>query len=209
MLSALLAASVLAARDLDVADFFPLNPGDQWTYREQVGGLAMMIEEETGDARDVVGLQATPIVSEVKGTGSRAERKESVFYRIDDNAVFVVAFKQEQALAEPYPIVRWDGGTTTWEFKGTAMYFGVPADMEMKGRTVFKEDVEVMGSKVDALEVTLETTLYADFDSEIKSKSVSLYARNVGLVEMTSEEQIGDSRAEKRVRKLVAYSPAS
>lgn len=208
MLSALLAASVLATQELDVADFFPLNPGDQWTYREQVGGLAMRVEEETGEAQDVVGIEATPIVGELMGTGSRAERKEAVFYRVEDNTVYVVAFKRNQALAEPYPIIKWDDGPTNWEFKGTAMYFGVPAEMEMRGRAVYKEDVEVMGSKIDAIEVTLETTLYADFGSEIKSKSVSLYGRNVGLVEMTSEEQIGDSEAEKRVRKLVAFSPA-
>jgi len=197
MFTALVLASVPKA--VDVADYFPLKSGVTWTYEVSGAGTSTRYVDSTGNVQAIQGKDATPIVSKVNG-----KVDGSTFYRIDGDTVYVVAFDQNHPLGTPYPILKLGTGRNDWTFDGETQWLGQSAPLSMKGRVKKVGQRDVLGTKREAIEVTIDAVIGAKDQPNLKSNQVSLYARGVGLVELKDTMTVKDFK-QVTLKKLVAF----
>lgn len=181
----------------EVEEFFPLDTGRTWTYSDNgtLGGMdRASAPQKVGDA------PATPIVTVIDG-----KVDGSTFYRIEGDQVLVVAFEQNKPLEAPYPILQLGKGKNTWNYAGATQWLGGPAPMTIKGSTKRAGSREVAGVKRDVIEVTLEAVIGEESGVNVKSRQVSIYARGVGLIELTDRTTMKKTTTERK-RKLISFT---
>lgn len=199
MILAVLASTVLAAPASEAAAFFPLVPGTKWHY-EEVGGGARIYVDEVGEAVDVDGHPAFPVVS------TQGNQKDSVFYRIDADSANIVAYDAKQPLASPRPVLKVGSGRMRWTYTGETPFFRSPVVLRMTGESTRKGTREVLGNRVDVLEVKLDAKMEADAGTTIEVVQVAIYGRGIGLIEMTETGKVG-TNSSRRTLKLIKFEP--
>jgi hypothetical protein len=194
----------------DVSDFFPLHPGDVYTFHESGAGLQDDFVDTVGEPMDIAGAQAFPISTKT----DQESGSETTYYRIFENKVIIVAFDPKAPLKEPYSIIQLNDRGQKWNYIGATTLMGVEAALKMEGRSKMIGQREVLGSKVDVLEVVLDATVVDTQASEhmnqpvgLKTKQTALYARGIGLYEMKEEAQLGKQKS-TRIRTLTKYKKA-
>ncbi|MBS1713160.1 MAG: hypothetical protein JST30_02360 [Armatimonadetes bacterium] len=198
MLSAVLLATLKG--QTDASDYFPLTKGVSWTYEVSGSGTSTRYVDSVGNTQTIDGQDATPIVSKV---GAKVDG--STFYRVTADTVYVVAFEQNKPLGSPYPILKFGSGSNDWTFDGETQWLGTSAPLSMKGRVKKIGQRDVLGTKRDAIEVTIDAIIGAKDQPNLKSSQVYVYARGIGLVEMKDTMKVKDVK-QVTVKKLVAYS---
>lgn len=195
-MTALVAMAVLSP---NIAEFFPLNPGDTWEYLvEGVGGTIRMTsrvkeEVEVGDST------AFPVETLLQGrvTGT-------TYYRVKDNSVYVVAFDIKRPLFDARRMLTVDSKTVKWDYQFTEDLLPVDVKNEatLRGRRkVLDRDVEVLELKVDAV-------LGDPRGANERMTQVFLYGRGIGMFEMTEERKVARNTF-KRKMKLAKFTPAA
>lgn len=203
MTSILLAFSLLSSpRPADfVADFFPLNPGDKYTYIETAGSAAYKVTDTVGDIVKIKEEEAIPV-----GTKSGATDNGSTFYRIVDDTVYVIAYDAKTPLEEAIPVMKIGDREVKWDFAGmTSVLDDKNTAMIIKGSSHKAGQKQVLGQKRDIYEVTLDIQVGAE-KGGFKSKQVAEYARGIGLV-MMKETSIINKKKTERTRTLSEYKP--
>lgn len=194
-----LALGLALQKPAPAADFFPLRKGEEFTYQEEGRVGALTVVDVVGEEIEIDGKPATPIFTSVQGSNP-----EAAYYRIEGDSVYVVGFSLAQPLQTPYTIVKLPSGrSSTWSFSGETQFINDPVDLWMKGSSRMVGTRDVLGTKREILEVTLEATVGSQKDG-IRTKQIALYARGLGLVEMKEIGEIGKQKSE-RVRKLVKH----
>jgi hypothetical protein len=199
MILAALAATLLSASASEAAAFFPLVPGTKWHY-EEIGGGARIYVDEVGAAVEVDGRPAFPVVS------SQGAQKESVFYRVESDSVNIVAYEQKDPLPSPRPVLKVGSGRTRWTYVGETPLFRSPVVLRMTGESNRRGTREVLGQRVDVLEVKLDAKMEADAGTTIEVVQVAIYGRGIGLIEMTETGKVG-ANSSRRTLKLIKFEP--
>lgn len=183
-----------------VADsYFPLNTGDRYVYEEDYSGRKDTFVDTVGDPVMIGDISATPVTTK-RGTSFQ----ESVFYANDKDRTLVVAFDKDNPLESPYTILKVGDDPQTWSYIGETKLFEEKVDLVIQGKSKMLGKRKVMDEEVQCLEVTLEATVAPGDVTSIKTTQVAIYGLGIGLVEMTSTEEMG-RRKSTRKRTLIAY----
>jgi hypothetical protein len=217
---ALVAAIVLSpafAPPANVSDFFPLVAGSTWRYEESSGKQIMGMTEDKCEPKATVERLETDkeskkeIVVEAKqaipiASYSDGKKIDTVFYEIRDDVVYLVAFGPKGLLKDPYPVLKFGSGSNKWDYSGSTVFMGRDTQLVMKGSSKKSGVRDVLGDRLETVEVTLEVVLMPGTSIPIKKSQVAIYAKGVGLVEMR-ETTIVNKNKRVATRKLVSYSP--
>jgi hypothetical protein len=200
MVTALVALCALAPVE-GIADYFPLNPGDQWIYTEESDAITAITMDTVGEMVEIEGKQSYPVIT------SRDDKElDRVYYRVLEGTVEIVAFDKAKPLLAPYAVLKSPDLATKWSYKGETYMQGSPADLKMEGRVKRAGTVEFEGRKLDALQVTLEATILEEFGTKVTVTQVATYGKGVGLIKMESTSKL-PKKTVKSVRRLTAYKP--
>ncbi len=201
MVSALFTLLVAPAALEGVADFFPLNPGDEWQYVEEAELMSARSVDRVGEAVEIGGIKVFPVI-----TLTDDKEIDRVFYKVGEGSVSVVAFNKEKPLLAPYPIIKSPDLGEKWKHQGETYIQGALADLKLEGRVKRLSSVEFDGKKVEGLEVRLEATVLEEFGTKITFTQVATYGKGIGLIKMESTSKL-PKKTIKSTRRLVAYTP--
>jgi hypothetical protein len=181
ILAALLAMPVIG---YTAADFFPLPEGRRATYEEK--SLTFSV------TTDVIGKTVTINHMEAVQVTTLQNSKEIsfAFYKVDNDAVWLVAYSKENPLPTPMPIFKIGEKKTTWEYAGITGIKEGAEGMHLKGESQLKPARDVLGQKVECLEVKITATVGGGASREIVEQ-VATYGKGIGLVELTSKTRVG------------------
>ncbi|MDR3688853.1 MAG: hypothetical protein P4L46_05700 [Fimbriimonas sp.] len=183
-------------------DYFPLKPGTVYTYEQK--GKDVQMSKIVGTPLDMGGVAVTPVTDRQIGGGGT-----TTYYRIDPDQVLIVAYDIKHPLPTPMPLFKLGTGKLTWDFAGSTKT-GVEGE-----RLLARGDVhpigkrEVLGKKVDAIEVRIQAQVGIGMSAEIFDQK-AIYAKGFGLVEWTSKMTLGNNRkkADQSAYKLVDMQEA-
>jgi hypothetical protein len=194
-----LAAAVVSSGSaaLTAADFFPLNPGDEYTYIDDAGRQKWTIIDRVAGPVKVGDREAFRVDSYLGG-----KVFGSSFYVQDAKEVVVAAYEADKPLPVPLPIFKLPGGTNSWEFEGPTTMITMEVNTRLQGSVKNIKPVKVLGKDREALEVKLVV-----FDGTVQTEQTSIYAKGIGLVEMKEVTQMNKTK-QQRVRRLISYRPA-
>ncbi len=201
MVSALLTLLIAPTALEGVADYFPLNPGDEWQYMEEAEHMSARSVDRVGEAVEIGGIKVFPVITLVDD-----KEIDRVFYKVGEGSVSVVAFNKEKPLLSPYPIIKSPDLGEKWKHQGETYIQGALADLKLDGRVKKLSSVEFDGRKVEGLEVRLEATVLEEFGTKITFTQVATYGKGIGLIKMESTSKL-PKKTIKSTRRLVAYTP--
>lgn len=192
-----LAMIVLAAPD--IAEFFPLVPGSKWEYSTEGSSGAMRVTNRVQPKRPVGEQDAFPVQMIIQG-----QVVGTTYYTIKDNSVFVVAFDIKRPLVEPRRMLSVDEKPVKWDYQTVEdlMPVNVVSEATLRGKR------KVLDKEVEVLELKVEAVLGDPKDVHEKLIQTFIYARGIGMVEMTEERKVNKNTF-KRKMKLAQYTPGT
>ncbi len=188
-MTSLIALCLLAP---SASDYFPLQPGTRWHYREEGSGAELVDSVEA--AVEIRGFKATPILS---------EGKFSTYFVVDGDTVYRVASDPKYPLEPPMPVLKVGERKMEWTYDS----FNSSPPIRMKCTSEPKGQRDVLGKKVAVIEVRTDAT-FGDPKRGMKSRQVALYGEGLGLVHLTEELTLGKEN-HKRSMELVKFEPAA
>lgn len=182
-----------------VEDYFPTKPGTKWTYEQSVGKYSSIYVDEVLPPTDIQGKPAITI-----GTHDEDGVIQRRYYSIVGNTVNLLGYDPKKPLKDPHPILKFDTNKSEWQFSGLTPFLNDPVPIRMKGTCVSKGRKNVLGDQLDCIEVVLDADIEGVPGKVLKMKQIAIYAKGVGLVEMDSEEKIGNN-VKKFKAKLIRF----
>lgn len=201
MIAALVACSLALAPAAE--EFFPLVPGTKWHYQITGQGGGYTSRDSVGSPAEFGGKTAIPIES---STGS------PTYYRVEGDTVYLVGYSPKRPLETPIPILKITDRAEKWDYYGVTDFMGAAAPLTMKARSQKGRKRKILGKEVETWESSYEGTLShrpPDVDgpgTNTVVKQSAVYARGIGLVEMTNEGKVGKSSSKYTMR-LVQFEP--
>ncbi|MEZ0327859.1 MAG: hypothetical protein ACAH95_18335 [Fimbriimonas sp.] len=196
----LLAAICATSIGLTAGDFFPLTEGRKSTYEEK--SLTYSVTTDVVGKEEEIGRQKGIHVTTYQG----AKDISHAFYRVDTDAVYLLAYAKENPLPTPMPLFKLGTKKTTWEFGGITGVKDGSEGMQIKGESELKGLKEVLGEKVEVLQVKITAEVGSGASKEIVEQQAT-YAKGIGLVELTSKTRIGKRSAESSLKLVKVESP--
>lgn len=200
MITLLIAATLASST---AAEFFPLAPGTRWHYEERVARMATMHVDEVLAPVEIEGRTATPIASSLNG-----HVYETLYYRVEGDTVFLVAYEPKKLLEMPIPILKVGSGRLKWEYVGQTELANEPANLSMKCESSPKGERTVLDlvGRRETIELKVDAAVGGSAATGIQNKQTAVYAKGIGLVEMHGEGKVGPTTT-KFERKLVKFEP--
>ena len=197
MIAALLVGYCAA---LDVADFFPTRAGTQWTYETISNGPKMVSVTTAGEPVDVGDQPAFPFKTTVGGSLA-----EIMHYRTSADTVYVVAYKATQVLDEPRPILKLGEKGTKWEVDTNED--GLP--LSLKNESALRGRRKILDQDVDVIELKVDAVLGDKNSMAMEFKQTAIYARGIGLAELTEERKVSKKVYKRKVRLTKYVTPSA
>lgn len=185
-----------------IAEYFPLNVGDTWSYTDKNDSITARTVDTVGEPIEIGGLPAFPVISSQDG-----KEYDRAYYRVSEGTVEVVSFIKDKPLLAPYPVLQSPELGGKWSHTGETYMQGEPADLKLEGSVRRVAAVEFQGKKYEALEVRLEGTILEEFGTKVTFTQVATYGKGVGLIKFESTTRL-PKRTVKGSRTLTAYKPA-
>lgn len=184
-------------------DWFPLQPGNKWTYREEGRFLQNSFVDEVLEPVSIGEVKAFPVTTSQDG-----KVIETVYYQETPDVIFIVAYDPKKPLKDPRPLFKASSKKETWDYVGLTPFLRDFVPLKLKGESSPKGKRTVLGREAELLEVKFDAQLGATSNDVVLSKQVALYAKGIGLVEMTARTTVGRQTDEVKL-KLVDFKPAN
>lgn len=201
MILGLTLSLALQTRSISVEEFFPMKPGTVWRFEEKSGRSRFEVVEIANPVMRVGEVEATPIETRIQG-----QLAETLYYRIQDNRVLMVAIDPRKPFEPPYPVVV--GANTdraTWNFETTTNYTPEPSPHRLQGEAKLGRSARVLGQSVETLEVKLTGTIGVDGPGQVRTERIARYGKGIGLIEAKDTTVMG-SQKQVRERKLIGFT---
>lgn len=189
-----LAASVAIASE--IAAFFPTAAGTSWTFETEAEGTKVTSKMTAGSPITVGDAEAVPFVTKVL-----SQTVETIFYRVTEDSVLVVAYDPKAPFASPRPVLKYAEKGAVWTIETEEQ--GMP--LKMSCTTAKRRSRKVLDQTVETLELKVDAVLGAG-DLTMEMKQTAVYGRGVGLVEIQEERKVGKTKHKRSIR-LVQYEP--
>ncbi len=196
----LLAALCATAVGLTAGDFFPLTEGRKLTYEEK--SVTYSVTTDVVGKEEAIGTQRGVHVTTFQNTKAVGH----AFYRVDPDAVYLLAYAKENPLPTPMPLFKLGTKKTTWEFGGVTGIKEGSEGMKLKGESELKGLKDVLGLKVEVLEVKISAEVGVGASREIVEQHAT-YAKGIGLVELTSKTTVGKRSADSSLKLVKVENP--
>lgn len=226
MISSLLFFAQTSIQSDPIHEFISFKPGTEWVYQDEIkeGRLSYKSKfTETAQESIVLdGLTVYPIESKDGNS-----RKDIINYVAEGETLDVYMPKivipktdtSEEKIIEPsrYTVFTVTNKTTSWNYFGKTPYNGDRIDMTMEATAKNIGMKDVLGQKVECIEVKLNTevNIFAETGfvprsgKGMLSEQTAIYARGIGLVELKEKRKL-DKQTGELTRKLISYnSPKS
>lgn len=183
------------ATEVLAGDFFNITPGVKRTYTEKgPDGELTTIDEALQPVKFGDG-----VVTPISTTAASGKPLGMSYYRITKTGVYQLATQLDKPFKEPVPMLELNKGVGSWK---VMLQIGSDERLEVyrisgEARLIGVKDV--LGQKVDACEV--KTTIEIGGGSAVeRTTQRAVYARGIGLVEMTSVAMLGKQKAERTLK---------
>ncbi len=189
MISALilgLALQTASPTTESAADYFPVKPGTVRTY-EQKGGAGQLVNV-VGSPLDMGGVTVAQITERQGGRPGI-----TTYYRVDSDQVCIVAYDPKHPLPVPMPVLKLNDGKASWDFVGKTKTGPEGERMLAHGDARSAGKREVLGRKVDVIEVKILAHIGVGL-SGMAYEQKAVYAKGIGLVELTTKMTLGKSK---------------
>ena len=134
-----------------------------------------------------------------------ASKVATTYYRVDSDLVTVIAYDIKHPLSPAMTLFRISGNGATWEYSGKTKVGPDGERLLAKGESKSVGLREVLGKKVESIEVKTITLMGVGMSS-LKFESKAIYARGFGLVEWTEKRTLGNSKkSASATYKIVSY----
>ncbi|MFN3729777.1 MAG: hypothetical protein ACK4XJ_08720 [Fimbriimonadaceae bacterium] len=193
-----LAAALLCAPP-PALEYFPLTVGTKWTYESVAGVARSTFTDEVLPEVEIAGVKAIPVSTTLEGNVVG-----TVYYRVDDDTIHLVALSTESLLEKPRPVLITDTKERKWV---SVVGIGDPEQKRMSkmdGASRPGRTREVLGERVPTYEVNAKTEVLEDGGTLGTVTQVAIYGKGIGLIEMNEETKI-PGRTLKRTVKLISY----
>jgi hypothetical protein len=189
----ILAALIATTAGLTAADFFPLPEGRKSTYEEK--SIAYSVTTDlVGKVEEIGNDKGTRVT-----TFQNNKEISSAFYRVEPDAVYLLAYAKENPLPTAMPLFKMGVKKTVWEFGGVTGTKEGSEAMKIKGESELKGTREVLGEKREVLVVKITAEVGYGASREIVEQ-LATYAKGIGLVELTSKTRVGKRSAESSLK---------
>jgi len=172
-------------------DFFPLKPGSTFTYEEK--GSSVQLTRTIGDALDMGGVTVTPITDRTIGSSAA-----TTYYRVDSDQVLIVGYDVKHMMVTPMPLFKVGSDKVTWDYSGTTKTGPEGERLLARGESHAAGQREVLGKKVDVIEVKQQTLLGVGMSSETFEQKM-IFGRGIGLIEWTNKTTLGNNKKKSNV----------
>jgi len=203
MLTAALAAIALNQTATPTASsFYPLVPGVAWTYVTTPGGTETT--DTVGEPIRLNGKDAYPVRTTFKGQSMGA-----TYYRIEGDTVYTLGFDRSggQGIIElrpQHPVLKLGAPKASWTYVGFSPFVKENDPFQFKASSQLLGKRDVLGTEREILEVVMDAQI-GETGVGAKVKQTTLYARGVGMIEMTEDSIVGKEK-HHRVVKLVKFT---
>lgn len=220
---AALAALVWLQSDTSLAEaYFAAKPGTVRTYEQEVDhdghrSKATIIETvgkpeqisrryiiDNPDVNDLANPKIEKVDTQeaiVIRTSIDGREPQTIYYKIEDNRVFLIGTEKGQLLPFALPVLGVGKEEDLWSYTGPIMVMGAPAPAIVKGQSKSRKDYEFNGKKYPAIEVKSTYSIDLGAGMIATSEQQSIYARGIGLVEFRETGKLND-QVTKSSRKL-------
>lgn len=202
MMTALLVCLAAAPTAADPTDFFPLQPGNKWVYREEARFSVNTVQDEVLEPVEIGGLKAFPVESTQEG-----KVIETVYYRVAGDTIYIVAYDPKTPLDPPRPLFKLGERRETWDYVGLTPFLKDLVPIKVRGESAPKGKRKVLGQEVECLEVKFDAQLGRTTDDRVDVKQTSIYGKGIGAVEMTGKTLIGRESLNSKLT-LLEFKPA-
>jgi hypothetical protein len=194
-----------AALQSPASAFFPVREGMEWRYQEVDGDLKILV-------RDIVRPRQAPLVKgqpkalsiiETRIGGAKAATS---YYDITDEGVFLYGYDAKALLETPRPLLKAADGSR-WTYEGPEVLPDGPAALAYRGSAKRMGVGDALDGKAELLRVIIEAEVKTASGKTIKTKSTSIYAEGIGLLESIDEYEV-DRRKSRRTRTLLSITGA-
>ena len=183
---------------LSAPDFFPLKAGTVITYEDKSRGG--QLQRVVSNPMDMGGVPVVPVLDKQGG-----RQVATTYYRVDSDLVTVIAYDIKHPLSPAMTLFRISGNGATWEYSGKTKVGPDGERLLAKGESKSVGLREVLGKKVESIEVKTITLMGVGMSS-LKFESKAIYARGFGLVEWTEKRTLGNSKkSASATYKIVSY----
>ena len=183
-------------------DYFPLVVGNKWEYESSVGSIKVNYTDEVLTAVQIDGMEAFPIKTTMEGEG-----RGQVYYRANGDSVLMLGLFTDRLLPKPREVIKVGKGTVKWVYVGEAAVKGDQNLLNMHAESKAIGKRKVLGKEAEIIQVQFQSEIVQGAGTKATIKQVALYARGIGMIEMTEETKSGD-RTIKRVVRLTQFVPA-
>lgn len=188
--------------------FFPTNPGATWEFEEtRTSGRDRRTILFTDRVKGIVLVDDEPAL-QIETVSHRlgGSQTESTFYRLTQDAVYILGYSPTDLVSNPYPILKSPERNTTWRHSGTIVTGGDQVPMLMSATLRRTGIRNVLGQRRETVEVVKKFDIQYLPSVVVTSTQTSRYAEGIGLYEFREEGRSGETRV-RRVRVLKDFSP--
>lgn len=195
MIALLAAVALWTTPVVRVEDYFPLQPGTKWYYKEQ--GAPSEVIDEVLEPVEVGGKKATPVRTSVGGNVL-----ETRYFRIEGDTVYLLGNKPLSPLPVPHPVLKIADTPSAWTFSGVTDGGKEGLGISYEAKTTPKGVKKLFGSDRKCYEMVLNADLDQGEGIRLRIKQVTTYAEGVGWVEMKQTVSYGGQNKETVTRLL-------
>ena len=177
------------------SDFFNLTPGIKRTYVEKgVDGETTTIDEVLAPIKS-----GDDVVVPVTTTTLAGRPMGSSYYRASKSGVYLIANQIDRPFNQPVPMLELNKDRGSWK---VMLQLGKDERLEVyriQGEARVLGTRDVLGKRVEVCEV--KTTVEIGGGAAVeRTTQNAIYAKGIGLVEMTSVAMLGKQKAERTLK---------
>jgi hypothetical protein len=147
---------------------------------------------------DMGGPKAFPVT---ESSGDRTP--VTTYYKLDSDQASIVAFDLTHPMPSPMPILKLGPGKTEWDISGVTKTGPAGERLLGHGEARAAGQKTVLGKKVDVIEVRLKYEIGIGISS-LNFDETRIYARGVGLAELTVKARLGKGKVSVSEFKIVS-----
>lgn len=176
-------------------EFFPAVPGTKLTYTETGPNKETVVTtDEIGAPTIILGQPTVPVMT-YQGT----RKTSSAYYRVEDEAIYLVASSPTEPFKTPLPLVRYAAGTGNWDFETDYGKGEGKETMIVHGSARMIGTRMILDRKVEVLQVILEAKTGGG-KFAVEDKQTFLYGRGIGMIEFVSVSKFGKDKLQRTLK---------
>lgn len=195
-------ATPSSMQNVVASDYFPLVAGQKRTYSDSAMSYSVIVNE-VGKPEVVNDVTMIPVLTYIDG-----RKADEIYYRVEPDAILIVAYGEKKVPAEPRPLFKVGSGRQHWDYTGSMMFLNDRSPITMTGESRPGGKRKVLGKEVDTLIVKLDATIGISSEQSYTNHQEIVFGKGIGMVQM-DETAVVAGKKRSHVIKLVSLDDGS